>query len=257
MARTKYIQIESKNALLELLKDGRKFQRIFMAQNAFKDAKTAEIVIEAAKRQVPVTTVSRRILDRRSRTSTCESVIGLMEQENQWKLDTLLQEVYSKGEVPFFLIFDHIKYSLNIGAITRTAFASFVNGIITPIKKENLINNETIRVSMGACERIPFVEMNLFQAMKELQELGIRVVALEVGGVPYFKSDLTGPIAIVLGAEDVGVSTKVLERADQTISLPMREGIGSLNVNASAGIILYEKIRQEALKLEKSLQSAS
>lgn len=251
MNREKYIQIESKNALLELLKEGRRFQRIFMAQNAYKDSKTADILEEARKRSVPVTIVSRRILERRARTSSCESVIGLMEQQNQWKLEALLEEVYSRNDQPFFLVFDHIKYSLNIGAITRTAFAAFVNGIVTPIKKANLINDETIRVSMGACERIPFVEMNLFQAIKDMQDKGIKVVAVEVGGTPYYKADLTGPIAIILGAEDVGVSPKVLERADLTISLPMREGIGSLNVNATAGIIMYEKIRQEAMKMEK------
>jgi 23S rRNA (guanosine2251-2'-O)-methyltransferase len=255
MNREKYIQIESKNALLELLKEGRRFQRIFLAQNAYKDPKTEEIIVEAAKQHVPVNKVTRRILDRRARTSSCESVIGLMEQQNQMKLNELLEDIYSKDDQPFLLVFDHIKYSLNIGAITRTAFGAFVNGIITPIKKANLINNETIRISMGACERIPFVEMNLFQAIKELQEKGIRCVALEVGGVPHYKADLTGPIAIILGAEDVGVSEKILERCDQIVSLPMREGIGSLNVNASAGIVMYEKIRQEAMRMEKLQQA--
>jgi 23S rRNA (guanosine2251-2'-O)-methyltransferase len=64
-------------------------------------------------------------------------------------------------------------------------------------------------------------------------------------GKEFYKKDLRGPVAFVLGAEDVGISTRVLEKVDDKISIPMREGIGSLNVSASAAVICYEKLRQE------------
>ncbi|MBD3328957.1 hypothetical protein GF357_00475 [Candidatus Dojkabacteria bacterium] len=252
MARRKYVQIENKNALLELLREGRKFQRIFVAHNAFKDPKTKEILDEAHKADVPINKVARRDLDRRSRTAARESVIGLMLPQNQWNLDDLLEKLYSKKEDPFFLIFDHVRYSLNIGAIMRTAFGGFVNGVITHIKKASFLTDEALRISMGACERIPVVEMNLFSAIKELQDNAIKVIGLETGGEPYFNVDLTGPVAIVLGAEDVGISPRVLERVDEVATIPMREGIGSLNVNASASIMIYEKVRQEAVAMGNS-----
>lgn len=252
MARNKYVQIENKNALLELLREGRKFQRIFVAHNAYNDAKTKEILDQAHKANVPVNKVARRDLERRSRTSAKESVIGLMIPQNQWKLDDLLDNLHEKHEDPFFLIFDHVRYSLNIGAIMRTAFGGFVNGVITHIKKASFLTDEALRISMGTCERIPVVEMNLFSAIKELHENAIRVVALETGGKPHFEVDLTGPVAIILGAEDIGVSTRVLEKSDEIATIPMREGIGSLNVSASAAVMIYEKVRQEAALMKES-----
>lgn len=246
--RRKFIQIESKNAILELLKEGRKFTRIFMAQNAFKDSKTDEILKEAKAREIPIEVVSRRIVNRRSKTSSTESVVALMEPTNSWDMKDLLEDIYSRHDDPFFLIFDNVKYGQNVATIMRTAFAAFVNGIVTPIKKENLLSDEIIRISMGASERIPIVEMNLFAAIKELQKNGVKVITLDMEGETYFQADLTGPIAIVMGAEDMGVSDKITERADGKISIPMKAGIGSLNVGASAAIVMYEKIRQEAQK---------
>lgn len=245
MPRTKFIQIESKNAILELLQEGKSFEKIYTAMNAHKDPKTMEIMRIASSKRIPIEKSSRKFLDRLSKTSNYESVIALMIADNMWSLDELLTRVHEKGMQPFFLLMDHLKYDLNIGAIMRTAYASGVNGVITPIKSENFLTHESLRVSMGAAARIPIVEMNLFAAINEMKKEGIKIVGLHMEGKEYYKTDLRGPIAVVLGAEDVGISTRVLERVDETISIPMREGIGSLNVGASAAVICYEKLKQE------------
>lgn len=245
MPRTKFIQIESKNAILELLQEGKKFEKIYAAINSYKDPKSLEIFRIAGGRRVPIEKVSRKFLDRLSKASTYESVIGLMEADNMWSLTELLTKIHEQNVNPFFLLLDHLKYDLNIGAILRTAYASGVNGIITPVKSENFLTNESLRVSMGAAARIPIVEMNMFSAIQTMKKEGISVVALSMEGSEYYNVDLRGPVAFVLGAEDVGISARVLERADQTISIPMREGIGSLNVGASAAVICYEKLKQE------------
>lgn len=245
MPRTKFIQIESKNAILELLQEGKSFEKIYTAMNAHKDPKTMEIMRIASSKRIPIEKSSRKFLDRLSKTSNYESVIALMIADNMWSLDELLTRVHEKGMQPFFLLMDHLKYDLNIGAIMRTAYASGVNGVITPIKSENFLTHESLRVSMGAAARIPIVEMNLFAAINEMKKEGIKIVGLHMEGKEYYKTDLRGPIAIVLGAEDVGISTRVFERIDETISIPMREGIGSLNVGASAAVICYEKLKQE------------
>jgi len=245
MARQKYVQIESKNALLELLREGRDFEKIYLANNAYKDPKTKEIVQIAGERHIPMERVSRRALGRRVKTSNFESIVGLMYQENQYGLDELLDQLYEAGQQPFFLVLDHVKYSQNLGAIARTAFAAGVNGIVTPIKKGNIFTNETARISMGASERIPIVEMNLFTAIKELKKNAIKVFAVSMEGKNYYEADLTGPAAFVVGAEDVGITSGVHERADETLMIPMREGIGSLNVSSSTAIVMYEKLRQE------------
>ena len=245
MSKERFIQIESKNALLELLREGRDFERIYLASSAYRDEKTKEIVQLAAEKKVPVLRVPKKTLMRRLRTSSYESVVGMMFSQNQWELDDLLESIYKENKMPFFLILDSIKYTQNIAAIMRTAFAVGVNGIITHPTDVNLITDETIRISMGAAERIPLVEMNLFAALKRLNKEGIRIFGVHMEGDTYYETDLTGPAAFILGAEDTGISAGMLERVEKKISIPMREGIGSLNVSVSAGVLMYEKLRQE------------
>jgi 23S rRNA (guanosine2251-2'-O)-methyltransferase len=87
--------------------------------------------------------------------------------------------------------------------------------------------------------------MNLFEAVKRIKEDDINIVGVHMEGKPYYEENLKGPIAMIVGAEDVGISSGMLERVDKTISIPMKEGIGSLNVSVSAAILMYEKFRQE------------
>lgn len=248
MSKPRFIQIESKNALLELLKEGRDFERIYISSNAYKDEKTKEIVDIAGRKRIPMFKVSRREINRRLRTSKSENIIGMMYSQNDWKLSDLLDKLYAEDKQPFLLMMDDIKYTQNIAAIMRTAFGGGVNGIIVSPQKKHIVTNETIRISMGAAERIPIVEVGLFEAIKELKENDIKIVGITMEGKTYFESNLKGPIALVLGAEDYGISTGVLERCDEKISIPMREGIGSLNVSATGAILIYEKLRQEVSK---------
>jgi 23S rRNA (guanosine2251-2'-O)-methyltransferase len=245
MAKQHFIQIESKNALLELLREGRDFDRIYIANSAFKDEKAKEIVNLAAAKHIPMIKVPKKSIVRRLKASGAESVVGMMISQNHWNLDELLESIYSEKKVPFFIILDELKYTQNIGAVMRTAFAAGVNGIITAPSDTELVNDETMRISMGAAERVPIVEMSLFSAVKELQKNDIKVYCVTMEGKTYFEADLKGPVAFILGAEDTGISTGMLERADEKISIPMREGIGSLNVSASAAVLIYEKLRQE------------
>jgi 23S rRNA (guanosine2251-2'-O)-methyltransferase len=168
-----------------------------------------------------------------------------MYSQNRWTLKELLEKIYEEDKQPFFLLLVDLKYTQNIAAIMRSAFAVGVNGIITSQRDKALVNDETIRISMGAAERIPLVEMSLFAAVKELGKNDIKVYAVDMNGKTYFEENLKGPVAFVLGAEDVGVSAGMLEACDDKLSIPMREGIGSLNVSASAAVLMYEKLRQE------------
>lgn len=245
MGKSYHIQVDSKNAILELLKAGKSFEKIYVATNAFKDPKTLEILKEAGQKKVPVIKVPRRSIDRKSRTRGTKSVLGLLISENSWSLDELLNHLFSQKKNPFFLILDNPKYAQNIGAIFRVAYSSGVNGVILPVKQNSYIDSEVTRVSMGASERVPVVEMGIFECIKDLKKNGVKVLALQDSGKLYYEQDLTGPLAIVIGAEDEEVSSKILERVDDTVSIPMREGIGSLNISVSSGILCYEKVRQE------------
>lgn len=227
-----------------MLQEGKRFEKIYLASTAYKDPKTRVIVELASYSQTPIEKVNRRSLNRRSKVSSNESVIGLIEVENQYTLEGLMELTYENEQEPFFLIFGDIKYSHNIGAIFRTAFAAGVNGIVVPVEKENFLTDEIVRLSMGTALRIPIVEIGLFAAIKRFQKDDIQVVSLDMDGENMYNSDLTGPTAIMLGSEDTGVSGKLLERSDKAVKIPMRKGLGSLNVSVSAGVVLYEKMRQ-------------
>ncbi len=245
MGKNYHIQVDSKNAILELLKAGKSFEKIYVATNAYKDPKTLEILKEANKRGVLTIKVPRRSIDRRSKSGGTKSVLGLLISDNSWSIDDLLTDLFAKKKNPFFLILDHLKYSQNIGAIFRVAYASGVNGIILPVRQKTYIDSEVTRVSMGASERVPIVEMGFFECIKNLKENDIKVFALGNEGKIYYEENLTGPIAIVIGSEDEPISSKILERVDGVVSIPMREGISELNVSVASGVVCYEKLRQE------------
>lgn len=244
-ARRKYVQIENKNALVELLEEGRPIERIYLANNAFKDDKTKKIVSLARAAGIPIDKVARKSLSRRSRTSSSESIIGMMPLDNMVDIEEMLEQIYEAGKEPFILILSDIKYPQNIAAIFRTAFAAGVNGVITPVQKGNLLSDEVIRISMGTCLRIPIAEMNLHSALKRLQQDGVTINALHMDGKAIYDEVMVGPQAIILGSEDLGIAPKLLERSDRLLNIPMSPGLGSLNVGVSAALAVYEKFRQE------------
>ena len=104
MSKSYNVQIDNKNAILELLKAGKSFEKIYLASNAFKDPKTLEILQEANKRKVKVIKVPRRSIDRKSRSRGTKSVLGLLISENSWSLDELLNNLFSQKKNPFFLM---------------------------------------------------------------------------------------------------------------------------------------------------------
>jgi 23S rRNA (guanosine2251-2'-O)-methyltransferase len=127
----------------------------------------------------------------------------------------------------------------------RSAYGAGVDAVIIPNRKANVLTDEVTRISMGTSERIPIVQTNLFSAIKQLQDSAVKVVGVHMEGKEHFKADLKGNVALVLGAEDTGISERVKERCDELVQIPMQEGLGSLNVSASAAIVMFEKKRQD------------
>ena len=101
---------------------------------------------------------------------------------------------------------------------------------------------------MGASERISTVQMNLFDAVKQLKDAGVRIVGVHMDGTPYYQTSLKGNIAIIVGNEAEGISGRMIKKCDELVSIPMEEGIESLNVGAAGAIILFEKQRQDKTK---------
>lgn len=246
--KQRFIQVENKNALLELLMADTPFEVIYVASNAFRDPKTKQILAEAHQRGIKVERVTRKRIERISKSPSCESVIGLKPAQEPPKLRDLVDKVLSSGKNLFVIILNNVRYAQNLGAILRTAYSSGVDAVIINKSNSRVFTEEVTRISMGASERVPIIQMNQFEAIKILQDSGVKVVAVHMEGQEYFKEDLSGNLALVLGSEDEGISLRVLERSDSHVKIPMQEGLGSLNVSASAAILMYEKVRQDQTK---------
>ncbi len=246
--KKRYVQVESKNALIELLRDGADIEKVFIANNAFRDDKTREIISLAGERHIPLEKVNRKRMNRMAKTKSCESVIGLKPLGVQPKLSDVLTETANVEEPRLFLLLDHVQYAQNLGAILRTAFGAMVTAVVVPKKEGVLLTEEVTRISMGASERIPIIQMSTFDAIKQFQESGIRVIGVHMEGETYFTQNLKGDVVLVLGNEAEGISPKVIERCDALVRIPMQEGIESLNVGATAAIVMFEKRRQDLMK---------
>lgn len=167
------------------------------------------------------------------------------------KIENIIPSIYEKGEVPLILILNGITDVRNFGAIARTAECAGVHALIVPAKGSAQINPDAIKTSAGALYKIPVCRHDsLFKTAKFLQESGLQLVACTEKTNDYlYQPDYTVPTAIIMGSEENGISTELIRIADHLAKIPMYGEIESLNVSVSAGILLYEAVRQKlALK---------
>jgi len=152
-------------------------------------------------------------------------------------------------EPVFFLILDGVEDPHNLGACLRVADAMGVHAVIAPKDRAVGLNATVRKVACGAAETVPFIVVtNLARTMRELKDAGVTLVgAVAVADSDLFSNDLTGPIALVLGAEGTGLRRLTAEICDALVSIPMFGTVESLNVSVASGICLYEVRRQRNL----------
>ncbi|HEY9562055.1 MAG TPA: 23S rRNA (guanosine(2251)-2'-O)-methyltransferase RlmB [Anseongella sp.] len=162
------------------------------------------------------------------------------------KLEQLIPSVYEQGQVPLILILDRITDVRNFGAICRSAECMGAHGIVIPRKGSAQVNEDAVKTSAGALLNLPLCrERNLKDSIAFLRESGLQVIACTEKTEKYpSATDLTGPTALILGSEEDGISGEYIKLADELIRIPMVGSIASLNVSVSAGIVLYEVVRQ-------------
>lgn len=175
-----------------------------------------------------------------------QGAIALVAPVEYQQLDMLLPGLYEEGIVPFILVLDGITDTRNFGAIARTAECAAVDAIVIPERGSVSVTPDAVRTSAGALLRIPVCrEKSIKDAVALLQNHGISVVgATEKTENRYTTADFTQPVAIVMGAEDTGLSPEVMRRCDVLASIPLMGDIGSLNVSVAAGVMMYEAVRQ-------------
>lgn len=175
-----------------------------------------------------------------------QGAIGFICPIEYQNMEEVLIRVFESAETPLMLVLDGITDVRNFGAIARSAKCAGVHAIVVPDKGSAVINADAIKTSAGALHEIPVCRVKSIGATIDyLLSSGLKIAcATEKGSDVYYKCDFTGPMAIVMGAEDTGISHSVLRKADILCQIPIQGSIGSLNVSVAAGILMFDVVRQ-------------
>jgi len=175
-----------------------------------------------------------------------QGVVATISTVDYVSIEDCVKHAHNRDKAPLFLILDGITDVRNFGAIARTAECAGVNAIIIPAKGGASITPDSIKTSAGALLKMDVCKVpNLKTALYYLKESDIDiVVATEKADNYIYSADLKRPVAIVMGAEDKGVSPVIRQMATSEVRIPMQGSIGSLNVSVACGVALYEVLRQ-------------
>lgn len=237
--------LEGRNALTEALRSGRTIDKVFIAAGE-TDQSLQRLAAQAREAGAVVVAVDRRKLDFMSQTHAHQGVIAQAAAHTYATIDDMLEEAASRGQAPLLVICDELSDPHNLGAIVRTAECAGAHGVIIPKRRSVGLTAVVAKASAGALEYMKVARVtNLASTMRELKEKGVWIFGTAAeGSVPMYKADLTGPTAIVIGNEGVGMSRLIRESCDMTVHIPMNGKISSLNASNAASILLYEAVRQ-------------
>ena len=163
-------------------------------------------------------------------------------------ISNLLPIIFEKGKEPLIIALDGVSDVRNFGAIVRTAECLGAHAILIPEKGSARITADAVKTSAGALHSFPVCrEKSIVKAVEYLKESGLMVIsANEKSGIEASKTSVTGPVVLILGSEEKGISRELLSLSDYRVKIPMSGSISSLNVSVAAGILLYEILRQRS-----------
>lgn len=237
-------------AIMEAINAGKDFEKLFIKKD-LKGELITELMELVGSTTIPVQKVPIEKLNRITQKNH-QGVIGWASPIQYQNITDIIPTLYEQGKEPFILVLDGITDVRNFGAIARTADATGVDAILVSSKNSAAITPDAVKTSAGALLSIPVCRTpDLYRTVKELKNSGLKIMsASEKASDDYTKTELTGPIAIIMGAEDVGVSDELMELSHDLLSIPMLGKIGSLNVSVAAGVLLYETVRQKNISMD-------
>lgn len=188
-------------------------------------------------------------LDRYTRKNH-QGVIALVSSITYQNIEDIIPFLYESSKVPLILILDGITDVRNFGAIARTAEVAGVDAIVIPAKGSVSVSADAVKTSAGALLKIPVCKVNnLNQSVRFLKDSGLTIVAAtEKAATNYTQADFQKPVAIIMGAEDVGISDENIKISDTLVKLPQVGTIASLNVSVASGVLIYEVLRQRNIQ---------
>lgn len=236
------------HAANNVLKRSSERVREMYVQQGRDDERLQELYSLAKQNGISVQVVKKAFLDEKAEGN--HQGIALRVKPAQVKGDNeLLRQLDALDEAPFLLILDSITDPHNLGACLRTADAAGVHAVIAPKDKAVGLTSTVSKVACGAAETIPFYQVtNLARCLKELQDRGIWLYGTAgEASESVYKTDLKGPVAIVMGAEGKGLRRLTREACDHLIHIPMKGDVSSLNVSVATGVCLFEALRQRTI----------
>lgn len=230
--------------IIEAIKAEKTFDKLFI-QKSLSGELATELINTAKEYKVVITRVPPEKLDRLTRKNH-QGAVGFISPIEFGNIDQIIDSCFSNGKDPLILMLDRITDVRNFGAIVRTAEASGVDAIIVPSRGAAQISGDAMKTSAGALSIVPICRTNNSEALlKSIKNMGLQLIACtEKTNETIFSHSYTAPTVIIMGSEESGISQELLKIADARAKIPMLGTIGSLNVSTSAGVILYEVIRQ-------------
>lgn len=238
------MKIEGRNAVSEAIKAGSTIDRL-LVEKGLKDAGAQRLIDEAKNRGIKIFFRDKTALDRESTAKRHQGFIAEITDYKYSELDEILAYANERNEPPFLLIADGVEDPHNLGSILRVAECAGVHGVIIPRHRAVSVNETVIKVSSGAASHVKVAKVtNISDTINELKQQGIWVYCADMDGESIYKTNLTGPIAFVVGGEGKGVGTRTKACCDGVVSLPMFGKINSLNASVATAVVVYERIRQ-------------
>ena len=229
---------------MEAIASGRAIDKILFQRNVSGES-IGEIRKLAKEKNIPIQQVPPEKLHGMTRANH-QGVIAFAALIDYINLQDTIDAVVSNGKVPLFVMLDGVTDVRNIGAIARTVLCCGAHALIIPDKGVGALNEEAIKSSAGALEKIQVCRVNsLMKAVDELHMNGIKVFASEMTASTSLPAlPLTEPCTVIMGSEDNGIYPALMKICDEKFRIPMAGDFESLNVSVAAGMILYEAMRQ-------------
>ena len=231
-------------AVIEAVQAGKDVDRVLVKRELqgelFKELQEVLTLHEIPMQKVPLERIDR--ITRKNH----QGVLAYMSAVTYQKIEDIIPMLYEQGKNPFIVILDGITDVRNFGAIARTCEVAGVDAIVIPARGSVRVSADAMKTSAGALHTIPVCrELSIRDAVQFLRNSGVKVVAAtEKAAENYTTSTYVDPVAILMGAEDEGISPELLKISDDLVRLPVYGTIQSLNVSVAAGVMLYEVIRQ-------------
>jgi 23S rRNA (guanosine2251-2'-O)-methyltransferase len=233
-------------AVIEAVQAGKTVDKILLKKDLQGEV-VKELFAVLKEHQIPLQRVPVERLNRITRKNH-QGVIAFVSAVAYHRLEDVIPFIFEQGVDPFIVLLDGITDVRNFGAIARTCECAGVHAIVIPSKESVSVNADAIKTSAGALHILPVCkEKSINQSIRFLKDCGVTVIAAsEKGAKNYTEVSYTGPVAIVMGAEDTGVSAENLRISDEIVKIPLFGTIGSLNVSVAASILIYEGVRQRS-----------